>query len=79
MFSIQGTDATLAEKGRSECNRANGRIGGIQTSLRHGREHMQQIARRGGRPTRQMGAEKAWRLYNTRPKHAGRHGHLRRR
>ena len=79
MFSIQGTDATLAEKGRSECNRANGRIGGIQTSRRYGREHMQQIARRGGRPTRQRAAEIAWAMHKACEKRAGRHGHLRRR
>lgn len=27
-----------------------GRIGGLQTVLRHGREHMAEIGRRGGRP-----------------------------
>lgn len=59
----------------SEKHRDAGRIGGLQTWLRFGSEHMQQIACRGGRPTRQEAAERAWTTQKACEKRAGRHGH----
>ncbi len=63
----------------SERHRSAGRIGGLQTYLRFGSGHMREIAHRGGRPTRQEAAEKAWEIQKTRQKRAERHGHHKRR
>jgi len=63
------------EAGKSEKHRDAGRIGGLQTWLQFGNSYMQQVARRGGRPTRQEAAEKAWRTDILYREHAGRHGH----
>ena len=63
---------------RSEKHRDAGRIGGIQTWLRFGSKHMQEIARRGGRPTREEAAERAWDTQKACNERAGRYGHQRR-
>ena len=60
---------------KSEKHRDAGRIGGLQTWLRFGSEHMQQIARRGGHPTRQEAAERAWDRQRACEKRTGRHGY----
>lgn len=59
----------------SQKHRDAGRIGGLQTWFRFGSEHMQKIARRGGHPTRQEAAERAWAIQKACEKHAGRHAH----
>lgn len=61
--------------GKSEKHRDAGRIGGLQTWLRFGSSYMQQVARRGGRPTRQAAAERAWTVQKVCEARAGRHGH----
>lgn len=45
-----------------------GRLGGLQTYLRYGSAHMSTIGRKGGRPTRQEAAYKAWNAYDARRK-----------
>jgi len=58
----------------SEKHRNAGRLGGLQTWLRFGSDHLQEIARHGGRPTRQEAAEKAWRTYILCRERAGQRG-----
>lgn len=59
----------------SEKHHNAGRIGGLQTWLRYGSDHMQRIACGGGRPTRQEAAERAWDTQKACQKRAGRRGH----
>ncbi len=58
-----------------EAHRLAGRMGGLQTSFRYGHGWMCEIGRKGGRPTREEAARKAWNHYNASLKHAGRRGH----
>jgi len=44
----------------SERHRAAGRLGGLAVVERYGREWMQTIGRRGGRPTWQAALARAW-------------------
>lgn len=44
----------------SERHRAAGRLGGLAVVRRYGREWMQTIGRRGGRPTWQATLARAW-------------------
>lgn len=55
-----------------------GRLGGLQTYMRYGTVHMIQIGHKGGRPTRQEAAHRAWERIKVAKKHAGRTRHQRR-
>lgn len=55
--------------------REAGRLGGLQTFLRYGSAHMSAIGRKGGRPSREEVALKAWKAYHADRKRAGRRGY----
>lgn len=56
-------------------HRLAGRIGGIRTYMRYGSVYMSQIGHKGGRPTREEAACKAWKTYQADRKRAGWRGH----
>lgn len=50
----------LSPRQASPVHQATGRMGGLATLERHGTEHMREIAKLGGRPTREEAARKYW-------------------